>query len=142
VGEKIKEIKQYAALAYRMEDGHPLVVLVTSRETKRWILPKGQPERRRDPCEVAAQEAYEEAGLVGAVSTKPFAIVPSYKRMKDGREVPSKLSIFLLQVDQVLDEWPEKHERERRWVAPGEAAMLVEEPGLVEALLEFGAAFL
>ncbi|MGE5503940.1 MAG: NUDIX hydrolase [Actinomycetota bacterium] len=142
MGDKTKEIKQYAALAYRMEDGHPMVVLVTSRETKRWILPKGQPEARRKPFEVAAQEAYEEAGLVGAVSTKPFAEVASYKRLKDGREVPTRLTIYLMQVDKQLDEWPEMHQRERRWVAPGEAALMVDEPGLVEALLEFGAAFL
>lgn len=136
-----KQLIQFAALPFRIEDGHPMVLLVTSRETKRWILPKGQPERKLSPHQVAEAEAYEEAGLIGTVFKTPFAEYDSYKRLKNGREVPCLMRVFLLEVGHQLDAWPEKHERERRWMTPGEAAMLVTEPGLVRVLLDFGGRF-
>jgi len=118
-----------------------MVSLVTSRETKRWILPKGQPERKLAPHQVAETEAYEEAGLIGTVFKAPFATFSSYKRMKDGRELPCQVRVYLLEVAHELDAWPEMHERQRRWMSPGEAALLVTEPGLVRVLLDFGGRF-
>ncbi|HLO79271.1 MAG TPA: NUDIX hydrolase [Magnetospirillum sp.] len=136
-----KSLVQYAALPYRVVDGHPEVLLVTSRETKRWILPKGQPERKLAPHQVAETEAYEEAGLVGTVFKAPFAQFDSFKRLKNGCELPCLVRVYLLEVDHELDAWPEKHERERRWMTPGEAALLVTEAGLVRVLLDFGGRF-
>lgn len=136
-----KTLVQYAALPYRVEDGHPMVLLVTSRETKRWILPKGQPERKLSPPQVAETEAYEEAGLIGTVFKAPFAHYDSYKRLKNGKEVPCLMRVYLLEVSHELSAWPEMDERERRWMSPGEAAMLVTEPGLVRVLLDFGGRF-
>ncbi|MBI5165525.1 MAG: NUDIX hydrolase [Magnetospirillum sp.] len=136
---KKDQLIQYAALCYRVEDGHPLVALVTSRETKRWILPKGQPEKGVPPCEVAEHEAYEEAGLTGKVKRRAFASFASTKRLKTGTEVPCTIKVFLVEVRRELDVWPEKHERERRWVTPGEAALMVGEAGLVTVLLSFSA---
>lgn len=136
-----KPLVQYAALPYRIIDGHPEVLLVTSRETKRWILPKGQPERKLSPHQVAEAEAYEEAGLIGTVFKSSFASFDSIKRLKNGREMPCKVRVYLLEVAHELDAWPEKHERERRWMSPGEAALLVTEPGLVQVLLNFGGRF-
>lgn len=138
---KKKPLIQYAALPYRIEDGHPLVLLVTSRETKRWILPKGQPERNLSPHQVAETEAYEEAGLIGTVFKTAFAQFDSFKRLKDGREVPCTVRVYLLEVTHELTAWPEKDQRERRWMTPGEAAMMVTEPGLVRVLLDFGGRF-
>lgn len=136
-----KSLVQYAALPYRVEDGHPMVMLVTSRETKRWILPKGQPERKLSPHQVAEAEAYEEAGLIGTVFKTPFAQFDSYKRLKSGRELPCLVRVYLLEVAHQLDAWPEKGQRERRWMSPGEAALLVTEAGLVRVLLDFGGRF-
>lgn len=136
-----KSLVQYAALPYRIDDGHPMVLLVTSRETKRWILPKGQPERKLAPHQVAEEEAYEEAGLIGTVFKTPFAEYASFKRLKNGQEVPCQMRVFLLEVVHELGTWPEKDQRERRWMTPGEAALLVTEPGLVEVLLNFGGRF-
>ncbi len=129
---------QFAALPYKVENGQPLVLLVTSRETKRWILPKGQPEKSLKPHEVAKAEAYEEAGLKGSVGKKAFAGFDSSKRLKNGVELPCLVKVYLLRVEEELAEWPEKRQRERRWLTPGEAAAIVGEPGLVQVLLDFG----
>lgn len=136
-----KSIVQYAALPYRIDDGHPMVLLVTSRETKRWILPKGQPERKLAPHQVAEQEAYEEAGLIGTVFKTPFATFDSIKRLKNGKELPCEVRVFLFEVNHELGAWPEQNERDRRWMSPGEAAMIVGEPGLIRVLLDFGGRF-
>lgn len=134
---KKKESLQYAALPYVVEDGRPRVLLVTSRETKRWILPKGKPEKNRLPHEVALREAFEEAGLKGTISSEPFARFLSTKRLASGREIPCAIEVYLMEVTKVLSEWPEMHERERQWATPGEAAMLSSEAGLVSVLLDF-----
>lgn len=136
-----KSLVQYAALPFRIEDGHPMVLLVTSRETKRWILPKGQPEPKLAPHQVAETEAYEEAGLIGTVFKSPFAEYDSFKRLKNGKEVPCLMRVYLLEVTHELNAWPEKDQRERRWMTPGEAALRVTEPGLVRVLLDFGGRF-
>lgn len=140
-GSAKKPLVQYAALPYRVEDGHPMVLLVTSRETKRWILPKGQPERKLSPHQVAEAEAYEEAGLVGTVFKSAFARYDTFKRLKSGREVPCLMQVYLLEVTHELDAWPEKGQRERRWMTPGEAALMVTEPGLAQILMNFGGRF-
>lgn len=134
---KKRDAIQYAALPYLLEDGHPRVLLVTSRETRRWILPKGKPEKRMAPHAVAAHEAYEEAGVRGTVADKPFATFASTKRLSSGREIPCEIRVYLLQVEETLDRWPEMHERERRWVTPGQAALLSSEAGLIDVLLTF-----
>jgi ADP-ribose pyrophosphatase YjhB (NUDIX family) len=136
-----KTLVQYAALPYRVEDGHPMVLLVTSRETKRWILPKGQPERKLQPHHVAEAEAYEEAGVIGTIFKRAFAEFPSIKRLKNGRELPCQILVYLLEVGHELDVWPEKDERQRRWMTPGEAALAVTEGALAQVLLDFGARF-
>ncbi len=130
---------QYACLPFRVEDGHPQVMLITSRETRRWILPKGQPEKGLAAWQVAAQEAYEEAGLVGSVGTTAIASYPAIKRMRTGEELPCTVRVFLFAVEQELDDWPERSQRDRRWMSPGEAALHASEPQLAEILLEFGA---
>lgn len=137
-----KSTIQYAALPYRIDDGQPVVALVTSRETKRWILPKGQAEKKLKPFQVAENEAYEEAGLIGHVFETPLTTFPSVKRLKDGTEIPAEVVVFILEVAHVLDNWPERKQRQRRWMSPGEAAMVVGEPGLVQVLLDFGARWL
>ena len=57
--------RQFAALPFSPREGETMVMLVTSRETHRWILPKGWAEKRLTGPELAAKEAFEEAGLVG-----------------------------------------------------------------------------
>lgn len=133
-----RELVQYAALPYMVRDGRPQVMLITSRETRRWILPKGKPEKGLKPHEAAAREAFEEAGVVGRAMAKRYDSFKSFKRLKSGKELPCVVEAYLLAVEQELDDWPEKGQRQRGWFTPGEAALLVSEPGLVQLLLEFG----
>lgn len=126
---------QYAALPFVVRDGKPLVMLITSRETRRWIIPKGWPEKATKPHTVAAREAYEEAGLKGRIQSRPLAAFYYEKRLKSGRVVTCVVETFLFEVEQELDEWPEKAQRERRWMAPAEAADMVRDKGLAAILL-------
>lgn len=135
-----KTLVQYAALPFLvMENGQTLVLLITSRETRRWIIPKGRPEKRLAPHEVAEREALEEAGVIGRVQEKAFTVFRSEKRLKTGEVRATRVQVHLLEVDRELDKWDEQHERERRWVSPAEAAMLVSEPGLVPVFLKIAA---
>lgn len=138
---KTKPIPQSAALAYRLEDGHPLVCLVTARETKRWVLPKGQMEKNLPAHRVAEQEAFEEAGLLGSIADKPFGRFLGIKKGKNGADSTTEVTVFPLLVTKILEIWPEKNQRERRWLPPGEAALMVSEPQLVALLMDFGASF-
>jgi 8-oxo-dGTP pyrophosphatase MutT (NUDIX family) len=99
--------------------------LITSRTRKRWIVPKGCLEPNKTLDEIALQEAWEEAGLVGVLEPKP---VGSYSYEKSGNWYC--VTVFLMDVTQISDEWPEKFMRSRRWVSPSQALSEVKEPGL------------
>lgn len=133
----IKTLRQYAALPYRVVDGLPQVMLITSRETRRWILPKGRPEKRMKPFEVAAAEAFEEAGVLGHIAATVFSSFASHKRLKTGVELPCTIKVYLLEVNQELDYWPERDQRERAWFGLHQAALVAGEPGLIRVLDEF-----
>lgn len=137
---KRRQQRQYAALPLRRdEDGQLLVALVTSRETRRWIIPKGWPEKGLQPHELAAKEAFEEAGLVGEVAREPIGSFRYEKRLNGRRSVPVDVDVFPLVVEQQAERWPERKQREVRWCTPAEAALLVEEGRLVTLLLELAA---
>lgn len=127
--------KQYAALPLAEKDGQPAVMLVTSRETRRWVIPKGWAEAGLKPHALAAKEAYEEAGLVGKIGHRPVGTFRYGKRLGSGRSVTCEVEVFPLTVERELDDWPEKNERERCWFTPAEAALLVEEVALASLLL-------
>ena len=127
---------QYAALPFRVESGNLLLLLISSRETRRWVIPKGWPIRVLRPREVAAREALEEAGVVGTIVGKHS--IGSYyygKRLPNNREVLSCVKVYLLSVDRQLDDWLEKEQRECRWMTPQQAARIVQEGGLAELIL-------
>jgi 8-oxo-dGTP pyrophosphatase MutT (NUDIX family) len=128
--------RQCAALALREADGEVQVLLVTSRETRRWVLPKGWTERRRDAAAQAAVEAFEEAGIRGDIGNTPIGSYAYLKRREDGRTQPCRVEVFAMQVAEELEDWPERAQRERRWFSLPEAAMAVEEGGLVTLMLQ------
>src|SRR5580693_573407 len=114
---------QFGALPWRLsESGTRQVMLLTSRETRRWIIPKGWPMKGRKPAEVASQEAYEEAGLIGyVVSKRPLGSFHYQKQLaKEGRFC--QVRVFSFRVERQLDDWPEKKQRETRWFDAAEAA--------------------
>ncbi len=126
---------QFAALPFRIKSGNLQILLITSRESRRWVIPKGWPIPGLRPTEVAAREALEEAGLVGRIMGKRS--IGSYhysKRLPDNREVFCRVKVFLLSVDHQLDDWPEKAQREYRWMTPQRAAHMVDERDLAEIL--------
>ncbi|GEP05451.1 NUDIX hydrolase [Methylobacterium oxalidis] len=131
---------QVAALPFRLgAEGQPEFLLVTSRETKRWIIPKGWPMPDRKDHRAAEREAYEEAGLKGRVGKKALGQYRYEKRMGDGSTVACAVKVFPLRVEDERRRWPERKQRRRRWYAPEDAAALVAESDLQELLLAFGA---
>jgi 8-oxo-dGTP pyrophosphatase MutT (NUDIX family) len=78
------------------------VMLVTSRETRRWVFPKGWAEADLKPHELAAKEAFEEAGLVGAVEPEPVGSYSYEKRLRGGRSVLCQVSVFLMRVERQM----------------------------------------
>ena len=131
--------QQFAALPIAMREGEVVVMLVTSRETQRWVLPKGWAEPDLAPHELAAKEAFEEAGLVGAVSPEPIGRYSYDKRLSGGRCVPCEVGVFTMQVERQLDSWPEQQQRRTGWFTLAQAAMAVDEGDLVTLLLQLAA---
>jgi 8-oxo-dGTP pyrophosphatase MutT (NUDIX family) len=127
---------QFAALPFHFgADGRPRVMLLTSRETKRWVIPKGWPMPGRKPREVAAREALEEAGLVGTIVGKhPVGRYHYEKQLSPGHSILCEVTVYLFQVERQLDDWPEKAQRETKWFEPSDAYALVHEGGLAEIL--------
>lgn len=128
--------RQCAALPFSEQLGELRVLLVTSRENRRWVLPKGWMEKRLEPHAAAAKEAFEEAGVVGRVERRSIGRYDYLKRGPGDRVTPCSVRVFPLRVERLLDDWPERRQRERRWFSPAEAAAAVEEGGLTALLLE------
>ena len=125
---------QVAALCLRGEGAVREVLLVTSRGTGRWILPKGWPIPGRDLAGSALQEAWEEAGVQGKASKRPVGRYADIKHNAQGLGLPVRVLVFQVDDVRLADDFPEKGQRERRWVALGEAADLVNDGGLADLL--------
>tara|TARA_R110002124_G_scaffold104621_2_gene254814 strand:+ start:4528 stop:4986 length:459 start_codon:yes stop_codon:yes gene_type:complete len=122
---------QVAALCYRDTADGKRVLLITSRDTGRWIVPKGWPIEGLDGPGAALQEAWEEAGVHKAdIETDPVGCFQYNKRLDDGESVPVEAQVYLTKVHDLLEEYPEADQRERAWFAPLDAANLVAEPAL------------
>lgn len=133
LARKGKPITQVAALPYRFsQNGHLEVLLLTSRGTGRFIVPKGWPMKGEKDWNAAAKEAAQEAGVTGRLGKEVLGTYRYWKRLKDAF-IPVDVSIYPLHVERVLDKWKED-DRERSWVRPHEAAALVDEPALVSLL--------
>lgn len=128
--------KQFAALPYTEQNGEMLVMLVTSRRTCRWVLPKGWAEKNLSGPELAAKEAFEEAGLVGKVAAQSVGSYTYPKRLPGGQLLGCKVKVFAMRVEHTLEDWPERHQRERKWFTLAQAAMAVEEGDLAALLLQ------
>ena len=130
VGEAGATRRQCAALPITYQIGAPRIVLVTSRETRRWVIPKGWIEPGELPHRSATREAFEEAGIEGDADPDPIGSFGYTKRKARGVLLPCEVLVYRLRVTRLLADWPERLERERRLVTPAEAAGMVEEPEL------------
>ncbi len=134
--KKYQDPTQFAALPCRMaRDGTREIMLLTSRGTGRWIIPKGWPIKGLKPREVAAREAYEEAGLVGRVASKRPVGTFHYAKQTEQDPLLCEVHVFVLWVEEQLTDWPERAERQTQWFGVPEAAALVDEGGLAEIIL-------
>lgn len=129
--------RQVAALPWRRGKNGVEILLVTTRTTKRWVIPKGWSMDGKADYEAAAQEAYEEAGVRGSISSATCGSY-GYRKISDkGKARLVVVTVFPLHVDQELNDWPEHHERERRWMSGIEACELAGDPELVPVLKSF-----
>ncbi|MDX0701011.1 NUDIX domain-containing protein [Sinorhizobium medicae] len=124
-------LDQYAALCYRKTKAGSLeVLLITSRESRRWIIPKGWPMDGKAPHEVAEQEAFEEAGVKGKAQRKPLGYFSYLKTTDNKREGLCIVQVHALKVEEMVDKFREKGQRTAEWVSTSEAASRVCEPEL------------
>ena len=138
VKQRSKLRRQFGVLPWRRAaDGRVEVMVITSRETRRWVIPKGWPIKGLAPGMAAAREAFEEAGVEGYASLSEVGAYRYEKRLRSGRLQPVEVGVFSLQVSEEAAEWPEMHERQKRWVTPDEAAELVDEPELKSLIMRF-----
>lgn len=128
---------QVAALPWREKNGGVEIMLITSRDTGRWVLPKGWPEGAEELHEAALREAAEEAGLRGSISPVEAGRYFYGKNLKSGLQRRCEVYVYPLAVERVENKWPEKGQRIRRWFRPEQAATRVREPDLAELLSDF-----
>jgi 8-oxo-dGTP pyrophosphatase MutT (NUDIX family) len=115
--------RQFGAIPYTVIENRVVFLLITSRRTGRWIFPKGGAIDGKTPWEVAAHEAYEEAGVEGEMETVPLG---TYRDVKGGiRRLPIEVELYPLRLTRQLDNWPEQNERHRHWVILPEARRLL-----------------
>jgi 8-oxo-dGTP pyrophosphatase MutT (NUDIX family) len=126
---------QYAALPYRLNRrSRTEIMLVTSRGTQRWIIPKGWPQPGRAAPDSAAHEAFEEAGVVGSVGRRSVGSFSYEKRLRNGAVVVCEVRVFPLKVTRQTKQWPEKDQRQVKWLPAKEAAEIVQEDKLSEII--------
>jgi ADP-ribose pyrophosphatase YjhB (NUDIX family) len=129
---------QFAALPWRRSAaGEVEVLLITSRETRRWVIPKGWPIKGMNSAKSAAQEAFEESGVRGKIDKRPMGSYAYDKRLKNGRLQHVRVAVFPLQVDSEAEAYPELGQREKLWLPLTEAARRVDEPELMVLLATF-----
>ena len=129
---------QFAALPWRRSAaGEVEVLLITSRETRRWVIPKGWPIKGKSSPKSAAREAFEEAGVLGKVKKAPVGTYAYDKRLANGRHQHVRVTVFALEVEREADISPEATQREKLWAALDDAARAVAEPELMVLLATF-----
>lgn len=122
-------LDQVAALPWRKGESGVEILLITSRRTKRLIIPKGWPMRRHTGPEVAAIEAMEEAGVAGRIKARPLGHY-SYSKVFDDCVLPVRVAVFPLRVKEEFSEWREVDDRRRIWLSRSEACAVVTDAGL------------
>lgn len=129
---------QLGALCYRVREGKTEVLLVTTRGTGRWVIPKGWPIAGRTPGSAALREAWEEAGVVGKLTGTAVGVY-SYTKGGGRNRMPCIVAVFPVRVKRTKDAFPEAGERRRKWFSRKKAAARVREPELRQLLETFDA---
>lgn len=127
---------QYGALCYRIRNHKLQVLLITTRGSGRWLIPKGWPIAKLDKSETAAQEAYEEAGVTGKVGSRKIGEF-DHIAGPVGALSRRRIVVFPLKVKKTLEHFPEAGQRRRKWFSQAKAAKRVENPELAQLIREF-----
>jgi 8-oxo-dGTP pyrophosphatase MutT (NUDIX family) len=127
---------QFGALCYRVRNDKVQVLLITSRNTGRWIVPKGWPMDGHSPQQAALTEAWEEAGVIGKARGNALGIY-SYNKANDDKKWPCVVAVFPVKVARLEKDFPEVKERKRKWFSRKKAASLVHEPELQQMIRYF-----
>ena len=129
---------QFAALPFRVKKkGDVEVLLITSLDTGRWIIPKGWPMDGLRPADAAAEEAWEEAGIRGRLQQQVVGLYSYSKWLDEELSLPCIVIVFGLEVDRLSDRFPEAGARKRKWLTPKRAAQRVDEPDLRQIIAKF-----
>ncbi|WP_170331261.1 NUDIX hydrolase [Ruegeria arenilitoris] len=134
---KLPVVPQSAALCYRLVKDGPEILLITTRRSNRWIIPKGWLIDGLSPSETAGQEAWEEAGVIGTCSTEGLGRFSYVKRHPDRGSVLCLVDVFPLHVHRLETTYPECGERRLKWFLPKKAALRVTDHDLAEMLRRF-----
>ncbi|WJH42360.1 NUDIX hydrolase [Aliirhizobium terrae] len=130
---------QYAALCYRQAAGRGdiEILLITSRESGRWVIPKGWPMKRKKPHEAAEIEAWQEAGVRGRAKKKPVGRYTYLKWLDDGDVAPCMVEVYEIEVTEIDAKFKERGQRELAWLSREEAAHRVREVELKSLIIDF-----
>lgn len=136
-GHKSDVRSQFAALCYRIAKNGTQVLLITTRRSGRWIVPKGWPMDEMTPAESAAQEAWEEAGVIGKAQDRCLGLYSYNKVLEPRGELPCVAMIYPVKVKSLAPAYPEMGQRRRKWFSLKKAASQVMEPELARILRDF-----
>ncbi len=124
--------KQSGVIPYRQNNGTTEVLLITSMKKKKWIIPKGYIEFNLSPFESAKKEAFEEAGVLGSNETIEIGSYRVHKEIG-----VSYVKVFSMEVIKILEDYPEKNHRKRKWYNVKDAIETVQNEDLAEVLSKF-----
>jgi 8-oxo-dGTP pyrophosphatase MutT (NUDIX family) len=133
---------QFATLCFRMVRDKPEVLLVTSRGSKRWIIPKGWPMDGKTPAESAQIEAWEEAGVHGKMYDRVLGLFSYRKEVGPEQGVPCVAMVYAMKVKRIESDYPEAKQRKRKWLRPKKAAALIDDAELAHMVRNFDPAVL
>ena len=128
---------QFAALCYRIKAGKVQVLMITSRGSGRWILPKGWPMDGKTPAALAELEAWEEAGVIGTSDGRCLGVYSYVKATGGVGDLPCLAMVYAVEVRELAKDYPEKGQRKRKWMSRKRAAKEVEAPELARILRDF-----
>lgn len=128
---------QYGALCWRIRDGKVQILLVTSRRTKHWIIPKGWPMKGETPASAALTEAAEEGGVSGKVKKRSIGLYSYVKHADLKNAINCVVAVFPVRVRNLESDWQEKHQRKRKWFSRKKAAAAVKIPELARLIRSF-----
>jgi 8-oxo-dGTP pyrophosphatase MutT (NUDIX family) len=129
-------LKQAGAIPFRLEAEGLRVLLITSRETGRWVIPKGNIPQGLSASRAAEREAFEEAGVKGIIRKPGLGTYAYGKRLRTGLVRPALVTVYALDVQKQLKKWPERGQRRIEWVTIPAATDMVDEPGMAHLFLK------